>query len=167
MFEHWTFIDFIIVLCIAWGMIVGYQKGLVRQLSSIIALIVGIIATRLLGGVAADILFALSPSLAEKPFGLGQLISHAVLFSLIYLTIRLIGIELHGVTHNLHLGVADHTLGAIFCTLKYLFILSVILGAWLAIFSSSTFVEDSHFSFLSDFVVNIAPFIFNLIHIIH
>ncbi len=167
MFEHWTFIDFIIVLCIAWGVIVGYQKGLVRQLSSIIALVVGIIATRLLGDVAADILFAISPSLAEKPFGLGQLISHVILFSLIYLTIRLVGIELHSVTHNLHLGVADHTLGAIFCTLKYLFILSVVLSGWLAIFSTSTLIEDSHFNFLSGFVVNIAPFVFDLIHIIH
>ena len=62
-----SFVDAIIFLAIIAGAVIGYMRGIIKQISSIAALVLGILVCNIFGGWAAEVLRVVVPSSAKWP----------------------------------------------------------------------------------------------------
>ena len=83
-----TLIDTIILLIVLGGLVIGYRKGLFKQLASIISWVVGITVTLLLGDEVTKLFLALNPSAADWP--LSGITVKVVALSLFFLLVTLV-----------------------------------------------------------------------------
>ena len=156
-----TFVDTITVLLFAASVVIGYMRGLVRQATSLLGYILGIIACNMFGDTATDILLTVMPSAAEWP--LASVTTHAVavivLFLLISLSVRVAGMFLRSVIGMLHLGIVDNIGGSALCLFKYFFIFSILLNLWLMVNPTSDTFTTEHILGNRPFVetINLAP----------
>ena len=156
-----TFVDTITVLLFVASVVIGYMRGLVRQATSLMGYILGIIACNMFGDTATDILLTVMPSAAEWP--LASVTTHAVavivLFLLISLSVRVAGMFLRSVIGMLHLGIVDNIGGSALCLFKYFFIFSILLNLWLMVNPTSDTFTTEHILGNRPFVetINLAP----------
>ena len=156
-----TFVDTITVLLFVASVVIGYMRGLVRQATSLLGYILGIIACNMFGDTATDILLTVMPSAAEWP--LASVTTHAVavivLFLLISLSVRVAGMFLRSVIGMLHLGIVDNIGGSALCLSKYFFIFSILLNLWLMVNPTSDTFTTEHILGNRPFVetINLAP----------
>ena len=156
-----TFVDTITVLLFVASVVIGYMRGLVRQATSLLGYILGIIACNMFGDTATDILLTVMPSAAEWP--LASVTTHAVavivLFLLISLSVRVAGMFLRRVIGMLHLGIVDNIGGSALCLFKYFFIFSILLNLWLMVNPTSDTFTTEHILGNRPFVetINLAP----------
>lgn len=156
-----TFVDTITVLLFVASVVIGYMRGLVRQATSLLGYILGIIACNMFGDTATDILLTVMPSAAEWP--LASVTTHAVavivLFLLISLSVRVAGMFLRSVIGMLHLGIVDNIGGSALCLFKYCFIFSILLNLWLMVNPTSDTFTTEHILGNRPFVetINLAP----------
>ena len=122
-----TFVDTITVLLFVASVVIGYMRELVKQATSLVGYILGIIACNAFGDTATDILLTVMPSAAQWP--LASVTTHAVavivLFLLISLSVRVAGMFLRSIVDMLHLGIIDNIGGSALCLFKYFFIFSI------------------------------------------
>ena len=156
-----TFVDTITVLLFVASVVIGYMRGLVRQATSLLGYLLGIIACNMFGDTATDILLTVMPSAAEWP--LASVTTHAVavivLFLLISLSVRVAGMFLRSVIGMLHLGIVDNIGGSALCLFKYFFIFSILLNLWLMVNPTSDTFTTEHILGNRPFVetINLAP----------
>ncbi|MGN0213929.1 MAG: CvpA family protein [Muribaculaceae bacterium] len=156
-----TFVDTITVLLFVASAVIGYMRGLVKQVTSLVGYILGIIACNVFGDTATDILLTVMPSAAQWP--LASVTTHAVavivLFLLISLSVRVAGMFLRSVIGMLHLGIVDNIGGSALCLFKYFFIFSILLNLWLMINPTSETFTTQHILGNRPFVetINLAP----------
>ena len=156
-----TFVDTITVLLFVASVVIGYMRGLVKQATSLLGYILGIIACNMFGDTATDILLTVMPSAAEWP--LASVTTHAVavivLFLLISLSVRVAGMFLRSVIGMLHLGIVDNIGGSALCLFKYFFIFSILLNLWLMVNPTSDTFTTEHILGNRPFVetINLAP----------
>ena len=156
-----TFVDTITVLLFVASVVIGYMRGLVRQATSLLGYILGVIACNMFGDTATDILLTVMPSAAEWP--LASVTTHAVavivLFLLISLSVRVAGMFLRSVIGMLHLGIVDNIGGSALCLFKYFFIFSILLNLWLMVNPTSDTFTTEHILGNRPFVetINLAP----------
>ena len=156
-----TFVDTITVLLFVASVVIGYMRGLVRQATSLLGYILGIIACNMFGDTATDILLTVMPSAAEWP--LASVTTHAVavivLFLLISLSVRVAGMFLRSIADMLHLGIIDNIGGSALCLFKYFFIFSILLNLWLMINPTSDTFTTEHILGNRPFVetIDLAP----------
>ena len=156
-----TFVDTITVLLFVASVVIGYMRGLVRQATSLVGYILGIIACNAFGDTATDILLTVMPSAAQWP--LASVTTHAVavivLFLLISLSVRVAGMFLRSIVDMLHLGIIDNIGGSALCLFKYFFIFSILLNLWLMINPTSDTFTTEHILGNRPFVetINLAP----------
>ena len=156
-----TFVDTITVLLFVASVVIGYMRGLVKQATSLLGYILGIIACNMFGDTATDILLTVMPSAAEWP--LASVTTHAVavivLFLLISLSVRVAGMFLRSVIGILHLGIVDNIGGSALCLFKYFFIFSILLNLWLMVNPTSDTFTTEHILGNRPFVetINLAP----------
>ena len=156
-----TFVDTITVLLFVASVVIGYMRGLVKQASSLVGYILGIIACNAFGDTATDILLTVMPSAAQWP--LASVTTHAVavivLFLLISLSVRVAGMFLRSIVDMLHLGIIDNIGGSALCLFKYFFIFSILLNLWLMINPTSDTFTTEHILGNRPFVetINLAP----------
>lgn len=141
-----TLIDSITILIVLASAFYGYQRGLVRQATSLAGYLLGIIACNVFGGAATEALVAVNPEAAQWP--LASVTTHAVavitLFLIIVVATRAAGSLIKGVVQALHLGVFDRIGGVALCAFKYFFMLSIILNLWFWIKPSSDEFQKEH-----------------------
>ena len=156
-----TFVDTITVLLFVASVVIGYIRGLVKQATSLVGYILGIIACNAFGDTATDILLTVMPSAAQWP--LASVTTHAVavivLFLLISLSVRVAGMFLRSIVDMLHLGIIDNIGGSALCLFKYFFIFSILLNLWLMINPTSDTFTTEHILGNRPFVetINLAP----------
>ena len=156
-----TFVDTITVLLFVASVVIGYMRGLVKQATSLVGYILGIIACNAFGDTATDILLTVMPSAAQWP--LASVTTHAVavivLFLLISLSVRVAGMFLRSIADMLHLGIIDNIGGSALCLFKYFFIFSILLNLWLMINPTSDTFTTEHILGNRPFVetINLAP----------
>jgi membrane protein required for colicin V production len=130
-------LDFYLLIPIIIGFVFGLFKGLIKELTSLAAIVLGIYGAKLLAPKAYHILiltFEVSETIA-KP------LSYLVLFIMIVIGMLLLAKMLDKVFESLALGGLNKLLGGIFGALKYALIVSVLLTVFDSI--------DSRFSILS------------------
>ena len=127
-----SFIDIMIILLVVLGIIIGWMKGFVSQISSICGIVLGLVACNLFGGWATDVLKLLIPESCNWPAAdvTVSATAHIVLFVVVFLSVLLAGTLIKSIVNSLHLGVIDKVGGAAFCSFKYLLYLSILLNLW-------------------------------------
>lgn len=118
-----NFLDIIIVVPLLWALYKGFKKGLIIEIASLAALLLGIY-----GGIHFS--DAVAGFLQEKFDWNSQympLISFTITFLGIVLLVYTIGKVIEKIVDIVALGIANKILGAVFGLLKVAFILSVVI----------------------------------------
>ncbi len=129
-------LDFYLIIPIAIGFVFGLFKGLIKELTSLVAIVLGIYGAKLMAPFASNILihtFAVSPKTARP-------MAYFILFVLIGIGMLLLAKMLNKIFESMSLGGLNKLLGGIFGGLKWALIISVLLNIFDAI--------DSRFSIL-------------------
>ena len=115
-----TIVDAIILLIVLGGLVLGYRKGLIGQLSSLISWVVAMVLCYKCGDAARDLFLAIVPSAASWPL--------AFTFLLVLVAIRLVMRLFKGALRSVNLGFIDKLGGSLLFMFKYAFILSISLN---------------------------------------
>ncbi len=138
-----SLIDSIILIIVVVGLVLGYIKGLVKQLSTICGIVLGVVACHLWGDWATRVLVEIVPESATWPapeYTTG-IIANIILFLIIFLGIKIIGAMFKSALEKLHLGLLDKMAGALFCTFKYLLVVSIVLNVAYVIAPDNTILS--------------------------
>jgi membrane protein required for colicin V production len=118
-----NYLDFIIGALVIISAITGFRKGLIHQLASLAALILGIfLAVKFSKLVAPFIMdhFASSENIAKVS-------AFIAIFILVVIAVLLLGKFLHKTFEDVELGLLNKISGSIFSVVKTIFILSAIM----------------------------------------
>lgn len=122
-----TIVDAIILLIVLGGLVLGYRKGLIGQLSSLISWIVAMVLCYKCGDLAKDIFLTLVPNAATWPLSriTVKTVALAFTFLLVLVAIRLAMRLFKGALKSVNLGFIDKLGGSLLFMFKYAFILSI------------------------------------------
>lgn len=141
-----SFIDIVILVIFAGAVIYGFYRGVIAQIGSVAAVIVGIIACRIFGDAATELTATLLPEITSNPDTARyacSVIGNVVLFLLVYLTVKLLASLIKKVANALLLGFVDKIIGAVFCIFKWFLVASLVLNVWCLVFPDSNLVKSS------------------------
>jgi len=117
-----NYIDFIIIILLVFGLMRGYSEGLVKELASLLALIVGIWGAIKFSSFTAAKLYDYF-DMTGKFVGI---IAFLLTFIAIVILIHFIGILVDKFVDSISLGFLNRLLGVFFGVFKTALILSVI-----------------------------------------
>ncbi len=129
-------LDLLLLIPITLGFIFGLFKGLIKELTSLVAILLGIYGAKLFAPLVSKVLinkFDFSPTIAHP-------IAYVILFIGIGIGLLLLANVLDKIFGSLSLGGLNKILGGIFGGLKYALIVSVLLNVFDAL--------DSRFSLI-------------------
>lgn len=113
--------DIIIVIIAIAAAVWGGWHGIIRQLGSLVAILLGIVACQLFGDEAASIL------------GMQLFTADIILFVAVYFIVSAIARIVKGVAHTLMLGSIDRLGGALFGMFKAMVAVSLVLNLLIAL----------------------------------
>lgn len=130
-----TLVDTLLILIILGGIVLGYRKGFIGQLSSLVSWIVAIVLCYKCGDLIQGIFLSIVPSAAEWPLSAVTVktVSLAFAFLLIMVIIRLVMRLFKGALKAADLSFIDRLGGSLLFMFKYAFILSIALNLLYAI----------------------------------
>ena len=130
-----TLVDILMILIVMGGIVLGYRKGFIGQLSSLVSWIVAIVLCYKCGDLVQGIFLSIVPSAAQWPLSsvTVKTVSLAFAFLITMLVIRL-GMRLFkGTLNAVNLGFIDRLGGSLLFMFKYAFLLSIVLNLLYAI----------------------------------
>ena len=114
------YLDIFIAIPILWGMFRGFKRGLIIELCTLMALVLGVYGAATFGDMAGQYL--------ESEFNTNPRISLVLAFSIVFLVIVvavfLFGKALEGVIKMVALGLVNKLFGLLFGGLKFALIVS-------------------------------------------
>jgi uncharacterized membrane protein required for colicin V production len=130
-----TLIDAIILLIVLGGLVLGYRKGFIGQLPSLVSWVVAIVLCYKCGDLAQSLFLAIVPSAADWPLSsiTVKTVSLAFAFLIVVVAIRLLMRLFKGTLDSVHLGFVDKAGGSLLFMFKYAFVLSIALNLLYAI----------------------------------
>lgn len=137
-------IDIILLIIFIAAAVMGYRKGFIAQAGAVAAIVVSVIACRMLGPSVTDWIMAGhdSPESSMSRF-MASAISYAGIYLIAYYAIILIVKLLKLVTHTLFLGPLDRIGGAIVNILKWGLALSLVFNLYLALWPDGKLLSSS------------------------
>lgn len=126
-------LDLIICLAVGVGLYVGYRKGVVRQAVSLVAIVIAVLVSRMLGGAAGEVIAKLigcDPGSFEAGM-VCPVLGHLVVFLLVWWGAGLIGLAIHKVAKTLKIGLLDSLAGALLMAVKVLIAASILINLWM------------------------------------
>ena len=148
-------LDLILLIPLIWGAYIGYKKGLLIELISVVVVVVAILLSFKLLTQAILIVKEFTNSVPKAL----PAISFVILFILLLIGLTLLGNLLKKVLHKTIFKEFDQALGAALGLLKFAFLLSNLL--WVIERSESVFGKNIITeSFLFPFIKPIAPSIY-------
>ena len=130
-----SFLDILILVILAGSLLYGFKKGLIKQIGSVAAIVLGIIAARILGG-AIGALFGLILPVSFVETEAGQfaisIMGRVSVFVLIYCVVLFLAKSLKFLAHLLLMGPIDRALGAVMAMVQWFLAFSVILNIYAA-----------------------------------
>jgi membrane protein required for colicin V production len=156
-----NYIDIIIIIALGFAMVRGFINGLVKEVASLAALILGIWGAIRFSSFTAEKLYDYF-DLTGKYVGI---ISFLVTFGIIVVIIHFIGVLVDKLVDAVALGFINRLLGIVFGLFKSVLIMSVVLVVLNAVDVRRPFLpkEKIEQSFLYNPVSDIAPAIFPII----
>ncbi len=117
-------LDIVLIVPIAFGLIQGFRHGLVKEVGSLVGIVVGIYLARYFSDDVAKILV--------QQFGWSFSICMTIAYALVFIAgavgIQLIAYVLSKILDFIKVGWLNKTIGSVFGALKFVLILSVILN---------------------------------------
>lgn len=124
-----NYLDIIILLPILYGMVRGFLRGFVREFTSIIAIVLGIVASKL---YAPDFSVKIL-EVINMPDWLGRALAYILLFIGVSLLCQSIGKLFQRFLRAISLNWINKLAGGIFGAIKWALIMSVVLNMLLLI----------------------------------
>lgn len=151
-------VDIFFLICFIPAIIGGLMNGIVRQVSSLLALVLGIWA----GWHFSSLVSQGITIFIKNNDSLANIISFAIVFILVLVLVNMIGKGLSKIIKFALLGWLDKILGLIFGMIKYAFVLSVLIYFINSLNNLYSFIPDDFFSdsVLFPILEKIAPSIF-------
>lgn len=158
-----TIVDAIIILIVLGGLVLGYRKGLIGQLSSLISWVVAIVLCYKCGDLVKDLFLAFVPSAAEWPLSsiTVKTVSLAFAFLIVMVVIRLLMRLFKGTLESFHLGFLNKAGGSLLFIFKYAFLLSIALNLLYALnpdmetFGTKHMLDNKPYEFTLDLMPRI------------
>ncbi len=119
-----NYIDIIIAIVVLIFSFKGFQRGFIKEFISLIAIILGLYIASHFSIFLEKSLLKITPEDYEQYV---SIFSFAVVFSLIYLSLKLSQIVISKIAKKLKLGVIDHPAGLVFGAAKILLLFAIIL----------------------------------------
>jgi membrane protein required for colicin V production len=150
--------NIILLIPILWGFYKGFRKGLVVELASILAIILGIFACAKFSDVVASFLGTEVHSMSSVYL---SIIADVVVFLGIIILVFFLAKRIENVAKALLLGWANRLLGGIFGAFKWALLISVLLYFFDVLNSKADIVnaETLQRSFVYTHLVLLAPWI--------
>ncbi len=125
-----TLIDAIIILIVLGGLVLGYRKGFIGQLSSLVSWVVAMVLCYKCGDLAKDLFLTFVPSAADWPLSsiTVKTVSLAFTFLIVMVIFRRLMRLFKGSLNAVHLGFIDKAGGSLLFMFKYAFVLSILLN---------------------------------------
>jgi membrane protein required for colicin V production len=147
--------DIIVIVILAYCIIRGIFRGLLKELSSIIGVFGGFYAAYTYYAVVAK---PLSRWISHT--GYLNLVSFIIIFCIVFLVISILGVIINYLLKLAFLGWFDRSAGALFGAVKGILIVSVLLIALTAFLpKGSPFIKDSllspHIAYISEKLVKV------------
>ncbi len=152
--------DIIVGIILAFALFKGFRNGLVTELASIAALILGLLGAIFFSDITAQYL---SQHINSSHLGL---ISFLVTFILIVIAVHFIAKMVNKLLNAIALGFVNRLLGALFSVLKYAFVISVLLAVLNGFDKDNNIIsgKQKKESVLYGPVSDLAPQIFPYLH---
>ena len=109
-----NYVDFTILLIAVVGFLYGLIKGVIRQVGSLGGFIAGIVVSRFFGNSFS----ALLREMFDLPEGVSRVIAYSLLFLIVYIICVQLMRLIHHITHHVALGWLDRLAGALFGAVK-------------------------------------------------
>lgn len=151
-----NYFDIIVGIILALALFKGFKNGLIIELASLAALVLGLLGAILFSDVTATYL---GQYINSSHIGI---IAFIITFILIVIGVHLVAKIVDKMVSAIALGPVNRILGAVFSLLKYAFILSVILAVLSSFERSFKIIPEAQKekSYLYEPVASIAPFVF-------
>ncbi|WP_301706996.1 CvpA family protein [uncultured Duncaniella sp.] len=153
-------IDIIILIVFAVSAVMGFRKGLITQVGSVAAIIIGIIACRMFGSqVAGMITPSGGPGVNFMSNYGASILACCIIYIVAYYCVIIVAKFLKLVTHTLLLGPLDHIAGAVVNILKWFMVMSVALNLYMVVFSGTDINKASRLGDgrLVTWIIDLAP----------
>lgn len=150
-------IDIVLIIPIAWLAYRGFKKGLIIELASLAALILGIYAALYFSGIVADFL---TNNLNIQTDYL-SIISFIITFIGVVILVHFLGKLLEKIINMVALGFINKLFGAVFGILKAAILLSIIILILNHFNSKLISEEKKESSFLYNPISDIAPLLWD------
>ena len=131
-------IDILILIPILYGLIRGLIKGLVHELTSLVALVLGVVGARMW---APTLKVQLLEMIDMDPT-VAQVISYCLVFFAIALSLNLLGRLVSKLLSAVSLGGVNKLLGAVFGAVKLALIVSVVINLVEFVDVQVNFIKD-------------------------
>lgn len=156
-----NWIDFVIIVLLVFGLARGFIDGFIKELASLLALILGLWGAIKFSAFTAEKLYDYF-DMTGKYIGI---ISFLITFLVIVVIIHFLGIVVDKFVDTLSLGFLNRLLGIVFGTFKTALILSVILVVLNAVDAKRPFLPKEaiqHSKFYNP-IADLAPALFPII----
>lgn len=144
------------------GLIRGYRSGLTGQATAVIGMAFGIVCAHLFSPPVEDWLWSILPGIGYSFAGdlfLGMLAA-AIPFTLVFLLMMCLHSIFRSAMQVFDTGILDQIFGAAFCSVKYLFFLSILLNLMVDLNPRSEVVKfaTDHDANMVELVMKLAPY---------
>ncbi|MDE6859759.1 MAG: CvpA family protein [Duncaniella sp.] len=142
-----TLLDIIIVIIFAVAAVVGFRKGFITQIGSLAAIVIAILACRLLGAQAVEMISPSVPDAADPnsfPRYITVIAVYCVIYLVAYYAVVLVAKLLKLVAHTVLLGPLDRIGGALVSVVKWFIPVSLALNLYIAMYPGSDLASKSH-----------------------
>ena len=156
-----NYIDLIIAIPLVWGVFVGFKNGLIIEVASLAALLLGIFGAIHFSDLTANFLVT-NLNITTQYI---NLIAFAVTFVGIVILVHLLAKMIDKLVKAVALGFVNRLLGMVFGLIKYAFIISIILVIINAINRNNTIISKEKiensilYKPLSAFAPSIFPYL--------
>lgn len=156
-----NYFDAIIAIPLVWGLINGFRKGFIVEISSLLALVLGLYGAVRFSFIAGQWINE-HYQWSEKAV---QLVSFLITFSAIVILVHLMARAVHKLVKLAALGLVNRIAGALFGGLKYLLLVSGLLYLLMSADERYPFLgeETKNNSLLLEPVSEIIPLFFPVI----
>lgn len=156
-----NWIDFVILIILVYGLFRGFTEGLVKELASLVALVLGIWGAIKLSGLTAEKLYDFF-DMTGKYVGI---LAFIITFAVIVIIINFIGVIADRLVKAVALGFLNRLLGMVFGVFKTALILSIFFVVLNAIHAKHPFLPEEKISQSRFYnpIADLAPAIFPVI----
>ncbi len=155
----------IIIIVAIVGIFIGFRKGMIHQIATILGILFGIVTCRIFHDQVVEFLQKTFPSIAETTSAefSYSVIASALIFAVVYLVFLMLAKVIRSAVKMVNIGMLDSLAGAVIGALKYLLVLSLAMNLLVAMNPNSNIIKlcDDDDGNLVELVMALAPAMLN------